>query len=852
MMADLSALIDAQDLPIQKALPALGKALNGGSNAVLIAPPGAGKTTLVPLFLLDAQTAPWRKGGRIIVLEPRRLAARAAAQRMAHLLSEEPGQTVGYQVRFDAKLSKQTQIEVLTEGVFLRRLSADPALEGVAAVLFDECHERSLNTDLAMALCKDAQGSLRNDLRLLPMSATLDAQAMATFLGAPVIESQGRTFPVDIFHQERSPDTPLDEAVVKAVRGGLAETAGSLLVFLPGRREIERSFDALEGTLPPNVKALRLYGALDPKEQEAALRAPKAGERHVILASSIAETSLTIPAVSRVIDGGLARQPVFDPRSGTTRLDTVRASKAAINQRAGRAGRLGPGSAVRLWRKEQTAALPDHTPPEIEVADLSALLFALADWGVGDARALNWITPPPEPALKEARGLLFDLGLMSASGTLTAFGRHVFETGLDPRLGTIVIASHPDLRYRVACLTLLLQEPGVGGRSIDLADRLKRLETSNDPRSRAIKRSAARIADAAATNAQPQAANEGGLHEGRSDDAEIGSSLLVGFPDRVAQRTGTSQHGAARFRLANGRGVEVDGDDPLAKEAYIVVADLAGRAAGARVLAAAAVTKEAIGQQLTHLIQTVSDKSFNPQRLTVEAVSQPKLGALTLGAAKKTVVPLQDAADTVFAHIRKQGLAAIPAFGAVEPYLARLAFAEEYANALGLEGSKTQHSSQRRFDKDGLLAALDAWLGPFLSGKHTLADITAQDLRHALLFHAAPLDQAKLDRALPDTFSAPSGSTVPITYHSWPTVTIRPQELFGLNVHPTVGTGPLPIALQLVSPAGRPIQITRDLPGFWAGSWRDVRADLRGRYPKHPWPENPITEAPTARAKPRR
>ncbi|MEL6947925.1 MAG: ATP-dependent helicase HrpB, partial [Pseudomonadota bacterium] len=555
MMGDLSALIAAQDLPIQKALPALGKALNGGSNAVLIAPPGAGKTTLVPLFLLDAQTAPWRKGGRIIVLEPRRLAARAAAQRMAHLLGEEAGQTVGYQVRFDAKLSKQTQIEVLTEGVFLRRLSADPAFEGVAAVLFDECHERSLNTDLAMALCKDAQGSLRDDLRLLPMSATLDAQAMATFLGAPVIESQGRTFPVDIFHQERSPDTPLEEAVVKAVRGGLAETAGSFLVFLPGRREIERSFDALEGTLPPNVKTLRLYGALDPKEQDAALHAPKAGERHVILASSIAETSLTIPAVSRVIDSGLARQPVFDPRSGTTRLDTVRASKAAINQRAGRAGRLGPGSAVRLWRKEQTAALPDHTPPEIEVADLSALLFALADWGVGDARALDWTTPPPEPALKEARGLLFDLGLMSASGTLTAFGRHVFETGLDPRLGTIVIASHPDLRYRVACLTLLLQEPGVGGRSIDLAERLKRLETSNDPRSRAIKRSAARIADAAAPNAQPQAANEGGLHKGRSDDAEIGSSLLVGFPDRVAQRTGTNQHGAARFRMANGRGV---------------------------------------------------------------------------------------------------------------------------------------------------------------------------------------------------------------------------------------------------------------------------------------------------------
>ncbi|MEM9677383.1 MAG: ATP-dependent helicase HrpB [Pseudomonadota bacterium] len=819
-------------LPVTDVLDALGDALRAGSNAVLIAPPGAGKTTLVPLALLDAE---WRQGGRVIVLEPRRIAARTAARRMAQLLGEPVGKTVGYRVRFDTKTSADTKIEVVTEGVFLRLLSNNPGLEGVAAVLFDEFHERSLNSDLAMALCRDLQQGLRDDLRLLPMSATLEGASLTAFLDAPLIESEGRSFPIDISYQDRLPNEVLEQAVVKAVRGTLAQRSGSILVFLPGRREIERCYEALDGKLGAGTKLFRLYGALDPAEQDAAIAVPQSGTRHVILASAIAETSLTIEGVTTVIDSGLARQPVFDPQSGTARLETVKASKASIHQRAGRAGRFGPGYAVRLWREQQTAALPDHAPPEIEVSDLSGLAVALADWGVRDPKDLAWVTPPPDAATNEARSLLAMLGVVSDDGSLTPLGRQVANTGLDPRLGTMVLKAPETETYLAACLALLVQEQGVGGRGADLGQRLDRLLKDRSQRAKSIRVSAKMIVRTVSTSGGAQTLE---LHA-----QTTGRLLLNAYPDRVARRGGQNRFGAVRFKMANGRGVEIAAEDALASKEYLVVADLAGRAGSARILSTAAVEKQDILTVLADQVAQRSSLSFDVQQKAVVAKSGQMLGALELGNTKPTKPASQDALPILLQAIRDHGLLLLPITGSVEALLSRLRFAQHNAAALGLD-------PVLMMDDESLLNDLEDWLAPFLEGRTSLTSLAPTDLENALWYRATPLDRMTLGRVMPTHFLAPSGSNLPLRYESCCILEVRPQELFGLDRHPSIGS--MPIELHLVSPAGRPIQITRDLPGFWRGSWTDVRADLRGRYPKHPWPENPLEAYPTARAKPRK
>ena len=559
------------DLPITSVLPELLSALEGNNKAVLMAPPGAGKTTLVPLALLDA---PWREGHKIIVLEPRRLAARAAAHRMADLLGEKVGERVGYRVRFNTKISHRTMIEIVTEGVFTRMLADDPGLENVAAVLFDEFHERSLDGDLALALCLDLQQGLRDDLRLLPMSATLDGSAVAALLDAPVIESMGRQYPVDINYKDHPPRERIETTVARAVRSEIANNqAGSILVFLPGQREIERTADLLDGALPADVTVHKLFGALSHQEQDAAIRPAHKGKRKVVLASAIAETSLTIDGIVCVIDSGLSRQPVFEPATGLTRLQTVRASRAEIDQRAGRAGRLGPGRALRLWRREQTAALPAFAPPEIINADLSALLLDLADWGVADPSALQWMDQPPEPALAEARSLLRSLDAMGENG-LTEHGRAMRRLPLPPRFAHMVVkAAEQGADFDAALLALALQERGAGGRGVDLEPRLDMLKSARDKRSKML------------TNLARSIAGRTGIQDA-SNRVSVGILLAIAYPDRIAQRGAATNNGTIRFRLANGRGAELDATENLGKADFIVVADMAGRAGAARILAA--------------------------------------------------------------------------------------------------------------------------------------------------------------------------------------------------------------------------------------------------------------------------
>ena len=810
------------DLPVTEALPDLLAALEVG-NAVLVAPPGAGKTTLVPLALLEAA---WTAGQTIVMLEPRRLAARAAAQRMAHLLGEHVGETVGYRVRFDAKVGPKTRIEVVTGGIFTRRLASDPGLDGVAIVIFDEFHERNLDSDLALALTRDLQVGLRPDLRLLPMSATLDAAPVADLLDAPVIESAGRAFPVDIVHELRPTDSAIETLVARAVRSEFerAET-GNVLAFLPGQREIERTARLLETGLPDRTEVHRLYGALPQKAQDAALAPALAGHRKVVLASAIAETSLTIEGITTVVDSGLARRPVFEPSTGLTRLVTTRASRAAADQRAGRAGRLGPGRTVRLWHAGQTAAMPAFDAPDIETADLAQLVLDLTDWGVSDPASLAWLTPPPEPSLAEARALLLRLGAIEKTDIgqrLTAHGRAMRRVALPSRLAHMVVQAGENGRAaasRAALLSLALQERGAGGHDVDLDRRLTALERDG---------SAKRLRDHASRMVSHMAV-------GDKEHPSTGILLAFAFPDRVAQRSGQAPDGSIRYRLANGRGAVIGAETALAGETFLVAANLIGSPAGARIVAAAAITRAEIDAiaQSTVAIET----SFDPSTGRLSARRTNRWGALELDPPAP--VPLDDT-------LRQAGL-----LEAVAEHGPGVLSWDKATNALRARLAFLHQQEPDRWppvDDAALIAARAVWLAPFLVG---LADLSALPLRDALMLYAGHPPKFELDRLAPPHFAAPSGDALAVDYSDGhPVVLARPQQLFGLDTHPVVAGKPLAVHLQ--SPAGRTIQITLDLPGFWRGTWADMRSDMRGRYPKHPWPEDPISALPTSRTKPRK
>ncbi|EKF20136.1 ATP-dependent helicase HrpB [Nitratireductor pacificus] len=810
------------DLPVTAVLPALREALDRDGRAVLVAPPGAGKTTLAPLALLDAG---WAASGRIVLLEPRRLAARAAARRMAALLGEEPGETVGYAMRMERKVSGRTRILVVTEGVLARMIVEDPELSGVSAVLFDEFHERSLDGDFALALALDAQGALRPDLRLLVMSATLDGARVAALLGdAPVIESEGRSFPVDLRHAERPAGEPVEDTMARTIRAVLSDEEGSVLAFLPGQREIERTAERLADRLPADVDITPLYGGLDGKAQDAAIRPASAGRRKVVLATAIAETSVTIDGVRVVIDSGLSRLPKYEPSTGLTRLETVRVSRASADQRAGRAGRTAPGIALRLWRAEQTAALPAFAPPEILEADLSGLLLDCAAFGVADPAALAFLDPPPQPALAEARGLLQRLGALDADGRLTQTGEAMRRLALPVRLAHMVaMAAGKGQALAAAELAVLLSERGLGGTSVDLDERWQRFRRERGPRAEGARKLAMRLAKSA-----------GG---GKVDDQPSAGSLLIhAWPDRVAKARGAF----GRFVLANGRGGMLAAEERLAGSPYLVVADLQGRAENARIASAAAIDENEILAELGDEIVEAAETAFDRDKGAVRQRRLRRLGALVLSAQPLPPPSGADADRAIVAAVRTHGLELLPWDKEAVALRRRLAWLR---NAKG--------DPWPQMDDAALLDGLEDWLLPFLTGDASLSRIRPAILREGLTALVPHDLQRRLSALTPTHYDAPSGSHVPIRYEEeGPVLAIRVQELFGLKTHPTVADG-VPLKLELLSPAHRPIQTTLDLPGFWAGSWADVRADMRGRYPKHVWPEDPANAAATHRAKPR-
>ncbi len=807
-------------LPIDAVLPALADALASGTSAVLVAQPGAGKTTRVPLALLDA---PWRNDGRIIVLEPRRLAARAAAGQMARLLGEDIGQTVGYRVRMESRISARTRIEVVTEGVFTRMILDDPELTGIAAILFDEFHERSLDADLGLALALDAR-ALRPDLRLVVMSATIDGARIASLLdNAPVIDSPGRTFPVETLYAEPDPLQRLDEQVAMAVLKAMREHDGSALVFLPGQGEIIRTAERLAARLPTNIDLAPLYGQLTAAEQDRAIQPAPQGRRKIVLATSIAETSLTIEGIRIVIDSGFRRIPVYEPATGLTTLATTRVSLAGADQRRGRAGRTSPGVCIRLWNEGQTAALGPFEKPEILAADLSSLMLDLAAWGVSDPGTLAFLDPPPGPAWAEAKALLTRLDAITPSGALTAAGKALARLPLHPRLAHMVIAGAEDGDATSAAeLAVLIGERGLGGDDIDLTRRLERFRLDRSKR-----------ADDARVLAKRWAKLAGGTS---GETLPPGHHLARAFPDRVAQSAGPR----GRFRLANGRQAQLDETHSLASAAYIVVADLTGSAAQGRIRSAAALDPADLETLFaTHIISETS-LAFDPATGSVRARRQRRLDALRLSDDTAPVTDFGKAAE-LLAEAALKRPETLPWSKDQKALRARATFLHQ---TLGSDWPDLS---------DTALATDPTWLTPHLEGETRLAAIGADHLGMALDALLPWAKKQDIEKLLPSHFHAPSGSHLPIDYaaENGPALEIRVQELFGLDRHPTIANGKVPLLLILLSPAHRPIQTTRDLPGFWRGSWKDVAKDLKGRYPRHPWPENPITASPTNRAKPR-
>lgn len=811
-------------LPVCEILPQLADSLDRSRAVVLSAPPGAGKTTLVPLFLLDQ---PWRKDGRIILLEPRRLAARAAAGRMADLLGEKVGETVGYRMRLDNRISAQTRIEVVTEGVFTRMILDDPELSGVSVVLFDEFHERSLDADFGLALALDVQSALRDDLKIIVMSATLDVARISTLLrDAPVLQSEGRSFPVEIRYQTRDTGESAEDAVLRTIVDAHRSEEGSILAFLPGQAEIRRTAERLVGRFGESTAIVPLYGNLSQKEQDAAIRPAPEGTRKIVLATSIAETSITIDGVRIVVDSGLQRLPVFEASTGITRLETVRVSKASADQRAGRAGRTEPGVAIRLWHSGQTAALAAFTPPQILASDLSGLLLDLAHWGVADPSSLSFIDPPPETTLREARSLLFALGALDEKGALTPRGRRMRDLALPVRLAAMAVSAAEDRQAAEACLiAVMLTEQGLGGNGLDIEERLRRFRSDRGERAEAARGLARRMAaDLGQTKSDGERASPGPL-------------LMHAFPDRIALQRG----GRGRFVMANGRGAEVPETERLAAAAMLVIADVTGRAGAQRVLAAAEITRADVEAHMPEAIVSEVQSFFDRASRQVRARRVTRLGAIIF---EETPLPRpsgEGAARALAEGVRQLGLAALPFPKDVAQLRDRISFLHRSIGEAWPDMSD-----------EALLSRLDEWFVPFQGEAGGIEGIKGRNLAEGLM-SLVPYDlQRDLAKHAPTHFEAPTGQRHPIHYDGdEPRLSIRVQELFGLKTHPAIGDGRLPLLLELISPGHRPIQTTRDLPGFWAGSWKDVRADMRGRYPKHPWPEDPANAAPTTRAKPR-
>ena len=806
-------------LPIDDVLPDILAALREQPRALVIAPPGAGKTTKVAPALLGERWC----GGQVLLLVPRRLAARAAAEFMAAALGEKPGERIGYATRLDSKVGKVTRIVAMTHGVFLARIQGDPELAGVSAVLFDEVHERSLDNDLALALALDSASALRPDLRLVAMSATLDVERFRTLLGgAPTIVSEGKSFPLDIRYTGRDAAARIEPQMASTIRSALTEHGGSLLAFLPGVAEIERTAEAL-GALPSQVELHKLHGGVDPAAQRAALKPPAAGKRKLVLATSIAETSVTLEDVQIVVDSGLARRPRYDRGAGLTRLVTERASRAAATQRAGRAARQAPGVAIRLWEEAATASLPAHDPPEILEADLSSLLLTSLLWGEPDPTRLPFLNAPPAPAIEEARKRLSSLGAIDSDGRITDHGRAIATLPLEPRLAHMLIdAKQRGFAQAAADVAALLTERGLGGNDPDLELRWRRWRSDRSSRADAARRMAANWC------------RQLGASSEASSGHDLAKSLALAFPDRLSRRRDPS---AESWQSVGGRGFRLDPASPLARSEWLAVGEVAGHASGARILSAAALDEREVLDLFADRIEVRHDGAFDPSTGSVTPTRSRRLGAIRLSSGPDPA-PDQSAIEAALLEgVVEHGLELLPWDERARQLRHRAAFAHRIDAAIP------------PLDDGMLLARADEWLAPLLGGKRRLGDVQglASALEQLLGYEAA----RKLDRVAPDEFVSPAGSRHPIDYsaEAGPTVEVRAQALFGLARHPTVAGGAVPLVIAITSPAGRPIQTTRDLPGFWSGSWRDVAKDMRGRYPKHPWPDDPASATPTLRTK---
>jgi ATP-dependent helicase HrpB len=819
----------AMPLPIDAVLDELRNVLAAHTSAVLVAPPGAGKTTRVPLALMDES---WLQGRKILVLEPRRIAARAAAERMAHSLSEPVGERIGLRARMVSKSGPKTRIEIVTEGVFTRMILDDPELSGIGAVLFDEFHERSLDADLGLALALDCQRGLRVDLRILPMSATLDGARVAELLGgAPIIASEGRAFPVATHYLGRDANARIEDQMTDAVMRALRAESGSILAFLPGQGEIRRVEERLKERISDLAIVLApLYGAMDMKAQDLALAPAPKGVPKVVLATSIAETSITIEGVRVVIDSGLARVPRFEPDVGVTRLETVRVSRAGADQRRGRAGRTEPGVCYRLWDEPQTQSLPAFAEPEIRSADLASLLLDCAEWGTADPLSLSWIDPPSAVAIDAARAELRGLEALDGDGRITATGRRLRSLPLPPRLARMVIsAAEAGHTQEAAEIAAVMVERGLGGNDADLAHRLEGFRRDRSRRAGDMRKLAAGWARAASAGSSAQVLRE---------DMSIARLLALAFPERIGKARGAP----GQFLLANGRGANLDPTHHLARSPFLVAAELSGSAASTRILLATAADEADILAAASKRIREGHEIEFDSGAGALRSRRVRRLDAILLANEPRAVVASEETSRLLADGIAKLGVSRLPWSKAQIQLRDRVGF-------LRAAGEDEWPDLT-----DAALAKTAAeWLAPFLTGKTRLSEIGADDLGAALDALLPWNLRRRLEDEAPTHFEAPTGNRHAIDYETAgaPALHIRVQELFGLTQHPSIAGGKLPLTLHLLSPAHRPIQITRDLPGFWKGSWAAVKAEMKGRYPRHPWPDDPASATPTARAKPR-
>ncbi|NOT21314.1 MAG: ATP-dependent helicase HrpB [Nitrospiraceae bacterium] len=834
-------------LPIEDVLPALRHALTKGRNALLTAAPGAGKTTRVPLALLDA---PWLGGKKLLMLEPRRLATRAAAHRMASTLGEPVGEIVGYRMRLDTKVGPKTRIEVVTEGILARLLQSDPALSAYAIVLFDEFHERSLQADTGLALCLESQRLFRPDLRLLVMSATLDCGPVSELLDqAPLIACEGRMFPVETRYLDQPLSGHLDVAVVQSIRRSLAQDQGSLLVFLPGMAEIRRvERKLLDLNLGQKIFIAALHGDLPQEAQDRAIAPAQPGTRKIVLATSIAETSLTIDGVRIVIDAGLLRVPRFDPRSGLTRLETIRVTQDSAEQRRGRAGRLEPGVCSRLWTSAEHQSLAPRRPPEILDADLAPLLLELALWGTANPAELSWLTPPPPGSIAQARELLTGLGALNAEGQITLHGRQMAELPLHPRLAHMLLKAEPLRFHNLACeLAALLSERDIlrghsGWRNADLRLRLDVLHGAhNHSPDATVDRSAYQRVKRTADLWQRHLAQQAGKRypDKREDLSSVGLLLALAYPDRIAQR----QRGTdARYLMANGRGALFARPDPLGSEDYLVIADLDGGTQWARIDLAAPIQLADLEILFADKIQVIDEVSWNDTDQMVRATRQQRLGSLVLSQQGLSKPDASMMSSALLQGISRAGLDKLAWTPELRQWQARVAFLRR------VDGPELRWPD---LSDEALLLTLDDWLGPYLSGLTTLDRVTRLNLTqplHALLTWE---QQRRLEHCAPTHVTVPSGSNIRVEYETpdLPILAVRLQEMFGCKETPRLVDGKIPVMLHLLSPARRAVQITKDLSSFWKSAYLEVKKELRGRYPKHSWPDDPLTAPPTAKAK---